>query len=323
MKKMALLLSLALLAACGGGGTSGSNANTPVYQAGGPTGVLAVNIKETNKQAPTVSTTTKTMRRIVVTNPLIKNSAGKIVQFAFADYDKAVGPGGGISIANIPVANGYTVEMIDFEVPTKTFSSYSSISATFRRYSGATPLYDFTTDVIPASSTLIKPYKVVKYASATFDMPAAGISSVTLTPADPPISLALATTFHGGIPSNANLSFNNLSTLYKIKVNQPAISPISTTNWNLKGGYINSLATILAAPATGISGVTSANLVGPAAYDSNNAFYTHYYSVGEFYLKDTLVLGAEIPSNFVITSPVLDSTLFTKTANFGNYTGLH
>lgn len=316
MKKLALLLSMALLAACGGGGSSGTQSNSG-YQAGGPTGTLAVTIKETAKTAPEVTTAQKTMRRIVVTNPLIKNSDGKVVQFFFADYDVATLPAPVITIPNIPVATGYTAEVIDFVQETTSYSSYSS---TIRRFVGYTtnhtPFYRYTTFIRPGTSSTAKPFRIIKYHGVAFDMPASGSAGVTLIPAPITVNLALEKTFRGGMPSNANISYNNLSTLYTIKVVPPALSPVNTSTWFLKGGYVNSATTLATKSPTTIYGATSADLVGPAAYDPSNAFYTAYYSLGEFGAKEAFIKSGESSFDFLLTSAVLPSTLHTRTNSF-------
>jgi hypothetical protein len=312
MKKLALLLSLALLAACGGGGTSGSNANTPAYQAGGPTGSLTVTMpKESSKGIQPVNTSTETKRRAIVTNPAIKNSAGQVVQFTIPDF----APTDKFTIPNIPVGKGYTVEVIDYTRTTTVFGSYTAVYQTFDRYSSGVPIYRDNDQIIPASSRVAKPMMVTKYGSATFEMTNAG-ATVDLSSFGPPaaVTLTVAPTYAGKIPSRDNLAtYHNLSTMYKITANPTAVC---NTKWQLRQAYayVNISSATFAGTATQVNGTTTPTLIGPAAYNENNVLQTKYRSIGDFYLKDSLILPNERYSDFLISSGrnVLASDLYTR-----------
>lgn len=311
MKKMALLLSLALLAACGGGGTSGSNANTPAYQAGGPTGSLTVTMpKESSKTFQSISTSTTTKRRAIVTNPAIKNSAGQVVQFTIPDF----APTSTFTIPNIPVGKGYTIEVIDYTQNATVFGSYTAVFQTFDRYSSGVPIYRNGYQPIPGSSRVAKPMMVTKYGSATFEMTNTGatvdLSSFAAIAAS---TLAVTPTYGGKIPSRDNLAtYHNLSTMYKITADPKG--PCNT-KWRLRQAYayVNISSAAFAGTATQVNGTTTQTLIGPAAYNENNVLQTRYRSIGDFYLKDSLVLPNESYTDFLIsTNSFLESGLYTR-----------
>lgn len=260
MKKLALLLSLALLAACGGGG----GGTTSSQGVSGQTSSLTVNIVEPAKRtSPIVTPATTNMRRIIITNPSVPALQG--VKWTVPDYVK----GSATPSFSLPVANGYLIEVLDYDITTTTFSNYS-----------------VGTRNILATSTTATPYTLVNNASANFNI-TSGANSVTIT-------LAAVSNPSVTPPASITGSFDGTTT-YSASATIPA-GPFETAAWSLLGGYttgsLGSLETV--------NGLISSAVSAPSPFYAGSQV-ANYYLAGKFYLKASLTKSGD-STNFTYTS---------------------
>lgn len=339
MKKLALLLSVAILAACGGGGSSSNSlSNSQGGQPGGTSATLSLSFQKSTGKTILNSysgISSKTWRRVIVTNPGIVNSAGQMVQFTLPDFDANTGS---IAIDNIPVGPGYRLDIVDYRKDTQVFSAYTAVPApVFRGYSQTnhvattldpsviptwTRVYTYPpTYNVSRSTNLLKPYKIVGYYGKTFTMLAGGTTLTGIDVQAPQATVSLPTLFHGGIPSSANLSYMNLSTQYKLKVKLSGMNPFDTSKWTLRQAYLFRNITTLGTGTkynmsgfANLSSVYTPILIGPSPYDAvnNNSFTQTYASIADFNLNGSLLKDSEKSTDFYFKTPYLDSILFTR-----------
>lgn len=324
MKKMALLLSMVFLAACGGGGGStGGTASTAGTTVGKETGVLTVTLNETAGKmgSADVSTSKDTKRRVIVTNPNIRDENGNIMKFTLTggDYLIATTSPSGVPAPPtlsfiVPLADGYRVEVMDYEVNTTVFGTY-----TVMLIDGPTqqpfPL------VRPGSTRLEKPYKMVKYGHKTVNVRSTGSTAadVDVSPlteiAANPTAPTLTSLPAGRVPSS-RASFSAYSTQYKVAVAYNYTTPFNK-KWGLKKGY--DAAQALAAAPSLVSDSISAYMLGPSPFRANTTqMATNYAFAAEFYLKDTMLLPGESYNDFIFkNTTATTSILYTPTGTIG------
>lgn len=294
MKKLVLLLSVAFLAACGGGGTK--TTATTTAQGSGDTGTLVIKINEAaSKTAPVATPTVIHMRRIVATNPAIKDDQGKLIQFTVADYVV----GGATPSITLPVGTGYVVEVLDYDITGTAFSAYTTVGGN-GGYDGGPFPFRLISTAHPATSTIKKPYVVVKYGKTT-DVGGVAIAkgaatSITITVG----SVAKPTVAIGG-------GFGNISTAvgggktYKVAATFPAITPFDQSSWAFRGSY-----DVASAPTGSIlqvvsGGTTSASQPSPTLFNQG-VMMSNYSLVGEFSLNASLRKATDTGADFVVQS---------------------
>ncbi len=324
MKKLALLLSVALLAACGGSGssttkstvTSGGQDTGSTYAQTGPSRAVTFSLvapKSSSRFAPTVSTSLKRVARIVITNPSLNASNSNIFQrYAEYDYDAAAPP---IEFT-LPVANGYLVEGFVYSVNRTSYSSYSSATWNFKQegYSSAYNIgyrgYSASYRIVGARETLAAQRNILFYGSYLLDIPATGAignGTIFIDPPGNPNNAFLFTQSPGDVPSEIyKYGFNNMSTgKYRLFANITGAT--ATASGLNRSSYGVKLAESLAGldqvnTYSNVSGSFSSYLLGP--YAQTNGVKT-YYARFAYYAKDSLAIRAlnETPSMFIFNSP--------------------
>lgn len=219
MKKLALLLSLALLAACGGSGTNSNSANV-VSQPDGQLQMATLNVKVNeptpktlalNSNADTVSPTNRL--RIVISNPTLringvpyKNISTYPVPLPAINY-------------SLPVADGYKIEAFSYRKSSSTLISWLkrygydifSMTPTGASVSvSPTPIdakiafrsYSSTTGRMTASTNLNKVYYNISTSGKTAPLG----SSWNLVTSD--ASIPLANSYNGTISYAAFIRLN-------------------------------------------------------------------------------------------------------------------
>jgi hypothetical protein len=281
MKKLALLLSVALLTACGGGNSTPTG-STSSQAVNGPTSTVTFDIKEPAAKTyatRTSTVTTTTMRRVIVTNPTVPALSGIKWYAAGGDYKASLTSPG----FSLPVADGYQVEVLDYDVTVTAFSNYS-----------------FGARNIPASSETTKPYTLKFYKNQTFN--------VTATPG--PVSVVLAAVGTPTLtppPANITTVLSGSAT-FDVSATIPANSAYDTT-WSVSGGYAPS------SRATISSGTTpTITVASPSPVFNNGVRLADYYLAGQFYLKPSLLLAGEMASDFVVTAPAAAKSTLNLTS---------
>jgi hypothetical protein len=298
MKKLALLLSLAVLAACGVGGSktqSTTNTSGNSYAQNGPKASFSLQIVEPKTTAmglPAATVTPENWRRVVITNPSL-NSGTSIFQ-QHLDYNKTAAPALNF---NLPVANGYLVEVLDYTKVKTAFGSYTAAipwvpmnyhsGPKFGQFSGYGTLYVHH----DSSATIATPYTMVSYGSTNLNLTETGnAGSVTMIPVGAaPVTAISGNKTGANVPSSIyRYGYNNLSTAtYAVTANFTGVSPVfNQSGWGLKLST-DSAAAVDQAGASYVTGSSTARLYGPYAMESD---VVTQYAKGYFYARDTLLL---------------------------------
>lgn len=267
MKKLALLLSLALLAACGGGG-GGTTSSTGSQTQSGPSGSLSVRISEPVAKLYTLTTdgSVQTWRRIVISNPSL-NYQGKYYQ-VYKDFDRNNPPALTFSL---PYSTGYLIEVLDYDKPTSVFTTYSA---------NTSPAYVFS-----RMSSAKAPFKPTAYGKANFDFLSGGATTVNITLRTVANRLPTVTYNSASIPSVISGQTYSASISGAAFVNMSS-TPFTTDTWGFKEGLTVAAADV--APIRNVSGsLTAYGLMGP--FTLNNGVDS-YYGIGTLYVKNSLLL---------------------------------
>jgi hypothetical protein len=263
MKKLALLLSVVFMAACGGSGGGSNNASLPAG-----TGKLTVKVAESAAKTVVTNTagTSQNWRRLVITNDKL-NAGGYIFQ-KFVDYDRA-GAAPPYTF-DLPYANGYVIEVLDYTRSTSVYNKYSSISNT-KLFAAMTSVRMITTTKTP--------YGMTDYGRAEFNFTGAvttvSIKLNTVATRIPFLNYT-GTVYSSITPGNvysARVTFVNMTA-----------APFNPTLWGLKEGSLAGVDTAY------IKLASSPTLSGLAAPYTMTESLDSYYGKAVFYAKNSLIL---------------------------------
>lgn len=297
MKKLALLLSMALLAACGGGGSSGSNGTTQSSQAiSGQTATVNVSFgtaKSTFKMySGTRTPFAKEMVRIVVTNPTVPALAN--VRYTIADFEVGTTP----PSLQIPIANGYVFEGIRYLVSGTSFSNYTAVQ---RRYDWVSNSYKNYSTPMPAVTTTVSPYTLTAYGKLANTPIVSGTNNILIPVigySNPVYNAPAAASITGYADATAVIP------TYSSSATIDANGPYATNYWTFKGGYTSEGATNGAILQTVLTG-TALPQNGPLALQPNGTPYTEYWLCAQFYIKSVLRKDTDPVGAFTyLTTPV-------------------
>lgn len=314
MKKLALLLALGLLAACGGSGGSSTSATatTPASNATSTeSGTLTVRINEPKQIGKFYNYTSpdSTRRRVMITNTSLNDPANGLTFKKYYDYRTGRAPALTFSL---PYANGYVIEFLEYSVTAaSTFATYSTNSAT-------KPPAEPSLPATPYAETVVTPANnILKYAKTTVDL-STGSGSVSLTPKSVPSptfrfpQTGLKFGAYSGIPAalpgvsstfKATKSFANISTPSMFNANQWDLSVRQRMGTNQA-----TVKEYTGFPMT-LSG-DSVDISSPIAYESN---YYQMRGLAYFYLNSTMLIGNEPYNKFSKMSSVLFMPVVVKT----------
>lgn len=300
MKKLALLLSVAILAACGGGGS-----NTPAYQANNPPPVSGVSSKFTvqinePKQMGklffnySASASELVRRRIVITNPLLDKSATEPFK-KYYDYFKNRPE---ILDFTLPNADGYVIEFLEYSVKAGGFATYSTndsgTRATARSGRATFSNYSTYSDV---------PNNIIKYAKVTgINVPKS--SGVTLTPKAIPGSILKFPVTGFKFGTYSGIPAKNISSSFQVRAKFENLSVPSTfnaNNWKLSvrynpylaGGKGEKFAVVATSPDVYVTADDLGNITNVW---SNGEMYLR--GVATYYLNSSILLDGELSTKF-------------------------
>ena len=289
MKKLAVLLSVIVLAACGGGGDGGSTASNS--SSTGETGTLTVKIAE-----PVAKTFTSSapgaeieMRRVVITNPAL-NSGSNIYQ-AVIEYPKSTPVPAAF---DLPFVNGYLIEVLDYNIPTTTFTTYSA---------NTTPAFALSSSHIRRT-----PYKMISYGKKDFNFTATATVSVTprlLASRMPTIQ------YPATVPSSISKQTYTVTAVGAAFANMTS-TPLNNSVWGLKQGLTAARASTAGVTTFGTGSLTSSLLTGP--YTTANGV-DDYYGIGVFFAKNTLLKRTKNADGNTVVEPY--NTFINETATVG------
>lgn len=229
MKKFALLLSLALLTACGAGvdtkSTQGAQDSNPV--APGSSGTMTVKILEPKQTAKFYnysysSSALVERRRIVVTNPYLDKSSSQPFKL-YLDYPKSSPPP---LTFDLPYASGYKIELLDYISTNRGvsgFKTYSSTSAS-KPASQTDPRNVLYRNYSAISYTAVPQNNIVNYAYVDKIKIGASAVNIVLAPKTVPVpvlklpTVGLKFNSYSGVPGKsesssfiAGVTFANIS----------------------------------------------------------------------------------------------------------------
>lgn len=285
MKKLALLLVMGLLVACGGGGGSGTTASgTPTSVK--ETGTVTVTIdepKQTGKLYNYTSTTTNNIwRRVVVTNPSL--NVGSRIFKQYYDYRKDTPPDLTFSI---PYASGYTFEFLEYSsTPSSGFKQYSTTAIT-------------NTGGVVLSDNVVYPQdNVIKYAKAENVTIGSGSTNITLkakTVLNPLITFpvkGLKFGAYSGVPGKTESASFQVQTSF---TNISTPSMFSTSGWKLNVWQKETASNNITAYFSDLVSGNLATVNSPLVWANNEL---QLRGVGIFYLNDSVLLPGESYTKF-------------------------
>lgn len=289
MKKLALLLALGLLAACGGGGSE-STPSTPVGNV-----PLTVNIKETQVAKEYTVTSATTRRRVVITNPSLDKPTQAFKKFYDYSTDEAAATISAGLTFTLPETSGYSIEFLEYSVLPGGFKTYSSLSGT----APGTLILDAIFTPTPQVFTSPVTTNILKYDKKT-GITVGVTPSITLTATPAPVPTltipVTPVTINGitGIPAKSNFEVAaNFSSL--------AIpSMYNSNNWLLQirkketANYTN----VVIEYQTNVTS-PNANIASPVSW-FNNEYQLRGGAI--FYLNDSILLPGENYSKFNMTT---------------------
>ncbi len=325
MKKMVLLLSVALLAACGG---TSSNTVTPVAgnsavsAAEKATFTLTVTGGALSKRWDAITSPSVTYRRISITNTNL-NTPGYFYQVAIdkplADYSFPAD-----YTFPLPKKAGYKVEVMDYTKTSSVYTTYSSATL-----ADGTTLTGPTT-TLSAITTPIIPYKVLQYGTIPLDLSAGDLASPLVVSAVTVPALALKTHLNAAATSIPSRSIKyGIYSTFKAVPDFTGASACRTDIWDLKLSLANTFTGTGTQVFYAIMTPVKNSLRGPIVYIDN---ISDYYYASNFYVNDTLLLrtynsnsvltALEGKATFVVSPAVIPSLKVRLDTQTGTITGL-
>jgi len=294
MKKLALMLSVVFIAACGSGGGGASSVSAPGAAGVSKTGTINLVMadqksteKRWNVNTPTIEDG-DTYMRITFTNPSLRYPDGKTYKFILEDI-KAAADGTFTLPASVtlPLADGYSIETV-------TFLKRNSV---LRNYSGAvyTTIPSLTGSRIISSTPVNSILK--KYDHDTFGL-------VTAPPAVPvvigPVDISVPVTLPGSIEATIDQAAPKSFAVSTPITAADGLSKVLAPTWRLSLG-VNS--------AVGNS--YDCNLVGASTITSPTSFIAGNKAMGQgiFYANSSILRDGENASSFYYESGIVEAPL--------------
>jgi len=283
MKKLALLLGTALLAACGGGGGTG------VPTAGNGSGDVVVVINETKQTMKTYTSAATIDKnkwgRVVVTNPNLDDpSTGRVFK-KYYDYRLDNKPALNFSL---PYATGYVFEYLEYNA-TSGFKTYSTTATTG------------TGGVVIADNLVYPASNILKYARAENVTIGSAAVTITLTAKTVPYPgikfpvTKLIFNGYSGVPAKSESATFQVKPIFSSSTTA-AVFDMSKWNLTVRKKAVAKPTNI----TTHFSGLMSGNLatVEPPIVYANNEYMLR--GIGYFYLRDSILLPGENYTKFAI-----------------------